>query len=90
MPDVVLDANMLILLVSGTASKSYLGTQRRLHEYSSEDFERLIDLIRPYPRVIVTPNVLTEASNIIDHMREPIRSHIALVFKSFISEAKEL
>jgi hypothetical protein len=79
MPQVVLDANLLILLAGGTASKNYLGKQRRLYEYSNEDFELLIELIRPYTHIIVTPNTLTEASNIIDHIREPARSHIATV-----------
>lgn len=89
MPNVVLDANLLILLAGGTASRGYLGKQRRLYEYSAQDFDLLIELIRPYARIIVTPNTLTEASNIIDHIREPARSHVAAVFRVLIGQSDE-
>ncbi len=87
--DVVLDANLLVLLVVGMASPSYIARHRRLREYTAEDFLLLKAMLGPVRRVVVTPNVLTEASNLLRQTPEPIRSEAGEVFRRLIAGLDE-
>ena len=69
-----IDANLLLLLVVGGVSRAAITRHRRLREYTPEDFRILINLIDQVPRVLVTPNTLTETSNLLGQHREPERS----------------
>lgn len=71
-----LDANLLVLLVVGSESKEIIVKHRRLEEYSPEDYDLLLDRLREADRLFVTPNTLTEASNLIGQHGEPERSQL--------------
>lgn len=49
---------------------------KRLQELVVEDFDLLRTKLRWVPSIIVTPNTLSEASNLIDHIGDPARSRI--------------
>ena len=61
------DANLLVLLIIGTAQRSLVGRHPRLKEYTANDFDILIKLLDTGETVYVTPNTLTETSNLL-HM----------------------
>ena len=61
---VVLDANLLVLFVVGIASPSYIAKHKRLAAYTENDFALLTDLLSAAGSVIVTPNIVTETSNL--------------------------
>jgi hypothetical protein len=84
-----IDAELLVLLVVGTASRAYLSKHRRLRAYSEADFDLLKDVITSYAEIVVTPNTLTEASNLLGYVNEPIRSQVFAVFKAFIENVEE-
>ena len=52
MPDkaIVLDANILILLVVGSASVAYISSHKRLHAYAEDDFRLLTRLLATTPK----------------------------------------
>ena len=83
------DANLLVLLVVGSLDRDLIGKHRRLREYSAEDYEILIDLLRPV-RVLVTPNTLTETSNLLAQHAEPERSRFFRRLQFIIRESKEV
>jgi hypothetical protein len=89
MPDVVLDANLLVLLIVGSADRRYIARHRRLRAYTDSDFDLLQSLLPSMTSIIVTPNILTEASNLASQIAEPARSHIAEAFRFFVSLAQE-
>jgi|SRR5260370_24013327 hypothetical protein len=89
MATVLLDSNLLVLLVAGMSSREYIGKHRRLRDYSEEDFDLLIEFIRPMSALIVTPNILTETSNLLSGIGEPARSHIADTFRQLIGSLDE-
>jgi hypothetical protein len=62
---VVLDAQLLLLLVVGLVSLDEVGRHRRLSAYSTDDFRLLVDLLGRFDEVVVTPNTLTETSNLL-------------------------
>lgn len=85
----ILDTNLLLLLVVGSASKEYISKHKRLRAYSEIDFDLLTELISPAPSILVTPNTLTETSNLIGHIAEPARTKILEVFCDYIRAADE-
>ena len=67
--NLVLDANLTLLFVVGTAKLGYIGQHKRLSTYTTEDFELLRGFIAQARIVTVTPNTLTETSNLIPHIK---------------------
>ena len=60
-----LDSNLLVLLVVGGVDRSLVSRHRRSRRFSPEDYDRLLALLEPLDKVLVTPNTLTEASNLL-------------------------
>lgn len=84
---VILDSNLLLLLVVGLTSPRYIATHKRLQAYEEIDFNRLKALLASADKVIVTPNTLTETSNLAGQIGEPARRRICqqlrLIFRTF-------
>jgi hypothetical protein len=89
MPEIILDSNLAILLIVGLTSRDLIGTHRNLRAYSHEDFDCLLDLIQGYSPIVVSPNTLTEVSNLCRQVREPYRSRISAAFQRFIGTSSE-
>ena len=62
-----IDANLLVLLVVGSEDRGLIAGHRRLRGYTADDFDRLLGIIESVERVFVTPNTLTEASNLLGY-----------------------
>jgi hypothetical protein len=89
MAAVVLDSNLAILLIVGITAKELIGNHRNLRAYSLDDFDCLVDLMQGHAPIIVSPNVLTEASNLCRQIAEPARSRISAAFSAFIAACTE-
>ena len=61
-----IDANLLVLLVVGSVDRRQVGAHRRARRFAPEDYDRLLKVIGALERVLVTPNTLTEASNLLE------------------------
>ncbi len=62
MREVVLDANLLLLLVVGSGSRNDISRHKRLTpQYGIEQFELLLELLARFQKWVTTPHVLTEA-----------------------------
>ena len=85
-----IDANLLVLLVVGSVGRDLIEKHRRLSEYSAEDYDILNSLLDPVERVYVTPNTLTETSNLLGQHREPDRSRFFEKLRFVIQESKEV
>ena len=59
-----IDSNLLVLLVVGAVDRAAIGRRRRVREFTPEDYDRLVTIAGVGP-VLVTPNTLTEASNLL-------------------------
>lgn len=86
----LLDANLLVLLVAGNVGTDLIDKHRRLQSYTLEDYELLIDLLGQVKRVKVTPNVLTETSNLLGQHGEPERSILFDMLRSVIEDSVEV
>lgn len=88
-----IDANLLVLLVVGSASRDYISKHRRLRRFSKEDYDLLLRLIRRASgprRVFVTPNTLSETSNLLGQHGEPERSLFFERLRFLIESSEEV
>ena len=86
----VLDANVLVLLVVGLTSRSYIRIHSRLSAYTEGDFDLLHAYANAAHRIVVTPNTITEASNLVGQINEPARSKIMHKLRQLTEEVEEI
>ena len=67
MAGLFIDSNLLVLLTVGSVGRDLIAKHRRLREYTAEDYGILVDLLSRFDQVFVTPNTLTETSNLLEH-----------------------
>ena len=85
-----IDANLIVLLVVGLAGRELIAKHRRTKMFTVEDFDRLIRAISPVAELRVTPNTLTEASNLLGQHGEPQRSRLLLTLRTLIERSPEI
>lgn len=85
---ITLDCNVLLLLVIGSFEKNLIEKFKRTSMFSAADYDLLTDLIKD-SRIIVTPNVLTEASNLLESFKSSENLQRLEPLKRFISEINE-
>ena len=85
-----LDANLLVLLVVGRESRDLIPKHRRLEAYRVEDFDILLELLENADRLYVTPNTLTETSNLLSQHRDPERTLLMRRLQYFIHDNNEI
>ncbi len=85
-----LDSNLFVLLVVGSVGREFISKHRRLSAYSAEDYEILIKLLGRVERVYVTPNTLTETSNLLGQHADPERTRFFERLRLIIQESKEV
>jgi len=72
---VLIDANLLTLWIAGQVSETIVPSFRRTRQYSIKDYRLLAAYLSKFTRVIVTPNIATETSNLLgslygDHLKK--------------------
>ena len=85
-----IDANLLVLLIVGSEDRDLIARHRRLKAYTVDDYELLLRFVADVQRVLVTPNTLTEASNLIGQHGEPQRSRLMDRLGWLIRESDEI
>lgn len=88
---VVVDANLMVLLVVGSASKEYIAKHKRLREdYTTDDFELLGLIISEFSDIVLLPHILAEVSSLARQIANPARANIQEALKTLIATATEL
>ena len=85
-----LDTNLLVLLVVGSESRELISKHRRLEHFAVEDFDLLAVFLENADRLYVTPNTLTETSNLVGQHREPERSVLMNRLQFLIHVSREI
>ena len=87
---IFVDANLLVLLVVGATDRKLIVKRRRLRTFDEDAYERLVTLVNQVDQILVTPNTLTEASNLLAQHGEPERSSFFEVLRILIEEHEEI
>lgn len=61
---ILIDANVLLLFFIGAFRPDLIGRHKRINAFTRHDFDLLLSLVRRVDRVLTTPNILTEVSNL--------------------------
>ena len=86
----LIDTNLLVLFVVGRTDRQLISKHRRLREFSADDYDRLIGVLRPVAQLVVTPNTLTETSNLLRQHNDPERSRFLDVLRYVIEKSHEI
>ena len=84
------DSNLLVLLVVGNVGRHLIRRHKRLQALTVEDYDTLNDLLTTVEQVFVTPNTLTETSNLLAQHREPERSRFFEMLYHIIHTSQEV
>ena len=80
---------LVVLLVAGLTGQAVIAKHRRLRGYTVEDYDVLCRLVEQSRQVFVTPNTLTEASNLLAQHGEPERSMLFRTLRGLMNESRE-
>jgi hypothetical protein len=73
----LVDSNILLLYIVGSLSLDRIARHKRTDTFTVEDYWRLSKLLDQFGGIVVTPNVLTEVSNLLAYTDE--RSRLLLL-----------
>lgn len=86
---IYVDSNLILLLTVGLTKPELVAKHKRTKEYSVRDYELLLEFLRQFKIILVTPNTLTEASNLLRQHSEPEKSEILNTFRALVKVSKE-
>jgi len=87
---IILDTMIAVLFTVGKTNPVYIPKHKKLSAYDDKDFAIICKIIENYSGIIFTPNVLTEASNILRYIGDPIKTEISTVFALIVEQSKEV
>jgi hypothetical protein len=61
---ILLDSNILLLLCVGYYDRSQITSFKRTRQYTEDDFDFLNQFLPRFSRIVTTPHILTETSNL--------------------------
>ena len=85
----VIDSNLLVLYIAGQVDLAIIGT-KRLKAFRKSDHRILEQYLSMFNGITVTPNVLTETSNLLGYHDEPVRTSLFQHLREVISNSTEL
>ena len=87
---VAVDANLLLLLIVGSASPAYIAQHKRLRDvYTEDDLSKLVELLGEFSDIVLLPNTLTEASNLLRYIAEPARTAVLHQMRQLVRTGTE-
>lgn len=84
----LLDTNLFVLLVIGMIDKKEVPNNKRTKAYTQEDYEILLKFIGRFSKIIVTPYIMAETSNLVDVFSKKLKDAPFLIIKNLIEQGK--
>ncbi len=88
-PLLLLDTNLLVLFTVGLADPDYIARHKRLRQYDQIDHEIVSDMVAQSGGLLLTPNVVTETSNLVCQVHEPIRTEAMAELAALVEASEE-
>jgi hypothetical protein len=84
----LIDTNLLVVCLVGRTNKRRIEVFKRTRSYTVQDYELLEDLIAEFRRLVTTPHILTETSNLTD-LSGPEMKRLRSFFRNYVDSADE-
>lgn len=85
----LIDTNLLLVLLVGAQDRRQVPRFKRTSAYTAEDYDLLAAFVGAFRETVVTPNVLTEVSNLAGQLSEPLRSRVFAGLAAFATLTAE-
>lgn len=87
---VLIDTNVLVLYIAGATGRSIIAAHKRCNnQFAEEDFDALLALLGDDPELILLPNVVTEASNLLAQIANPYKDALLHTLKAAVLTFRE-
>lgn len=86
---IVVDANLLLVYFLGSFNPQLITQYKRTQKYTVDDFIILYQIIKYFDRLLTTPNILTEVSNLSTALGEQIKEEYFKKFKTLVTTLDE-
>lgn len=83
---ILIDTNLLLLFVVGKHDKFLIEKFKRVQQFTIEDYEFICGFVRYFSKVIVTPYILTEVSNLLNQLPEQYKFEQYSAFSHLMQE----
>lgn len=67
----ILDTNLLLLYFVGNYDSNFISQCRTTRGFTEQDYIKLIDIVKSYKEILITPQILAEVSNFSKRISEP-------------------
>ncbi|MCF6158664.1 MAG: hypothetical protein E3K32_08860 [wastewater metagenome] len=85
----LIDSNLLLLYFIGKYNPSMIQSFKRTKKYTIEDFDLLSQIASFFAKLITTPNILTEVSNLCNSLSDNIKDNYFTEFAERIQVLNE-
>lgn len=87
---VLLDANLLLVfIVSGLGVGEIEAYKKTSSHFTSDDGKLLYDVLQKFKKIVTTPQVITEVSNLLDWMHDKKRDVVFNLLSRFVHTVDE-
>lgn len=86
----VIDTNLLLLYLMGVYDPKKISQFKRTQQFLEEDFQLLLRFIDIFDKVIITPHILTETTNLADIQTFPILKTIMGLLEENLTSSLEI
>ena len=90
MGPVVIDTNLLLLLVVGSANRDFIKLHKNLSHFDETDFDLLGQAISLYSDIVLLPHLMAEVSSLARQVKNPARTLIQAKLATLVENAGEL
>jgi hypothetical protein len=87
---ILIDTNLAILLCVGISGTRNIEKHKRLAGYDEQDFYLLTKILGDDPKLVFSPYVLGETSNLVRQVANPLKSQLAKDLREMVLRADEI
>lgn len=87
---ILVDTNLLLLFIYGYVDRDNISTKKRTNKYSPDDFDLLYRILQRFNKIIYTPHILTEVSNLLEKDNNRFYYQVAATVQNLISAKNEI
>jgi hypothetical protein len=84
----LIDTNLLVLLLVGLVNRRRIPQFKRTQNFTSQDFDALAALRNWFGKLVVTPHVMSQVSDLIDISGQDL-ARVRAFFRQFVEQAEE-
>ena len=86
----LVDTNLLLLYIVGSLNPEKIARHKRTDKFTIEDYKLFLELLRRLgSQIVVTPNILTEVSNLLGQTDEQTRTKPLILLSTLVPVFEE-